>query len=239
MKLPFISALLIWGASTLISQADLVFEETVIEVLAAPDDDLVTADFIFKNTGEELAKIDRYDAPCSCLEAQISGGGKLGWQPGESGTVKGLFKVGNFRGTVDKNISILMKNGKSHTLTVRMTMPELLKIEPKTLKWEENGEADKKTFEITLDSEHSLSILGITATNAKKFPYELETVEEGKKYRLHVTPTATDSRGFGLLRIKTDSEYKKHQSYQAYVVVSKAGAYEKTAAGASEKKAGK
>ena len=207
---------------------DLVFEKTLIEVIAAPDQELVTADFAFSSQGEGPAVIKRYDAPCSCLEAQISDGGRLNWASGEKGTVRGLFKVGNFRGTVDKQISVLMTDGKRHDLTVRMTTPELLKIEPKTLKWAEGETPERKFFELTVSGEEALKILKISGTNEEKFPFELETLEEGRRYRLSVTPSETDSRGFGLLRIATDSKFKKHQSYQAYAVVTKASLIDST-----------
>lgn len=210
------NSLALWG-----SAGELAFSKTLIEVIAKPDQEMVTADFVFKSTGEESAVIARYDAPCSCLEAQISDGGRLTWAAGEEGTVRGLFKVGNFRGTVDKQISILMTDGKRHDLTVRMTTPELVKIVPKTLKWEEGVPPEKQSFEITISDEHPLEILKITGTNEEKFPFELETIEEGKRYKLSVTPSETETRGFGLLRITTNSTFKKHQSYQAYVVVTK------------------
>lgn len=209
------------GFGTFLMAGELVFEKTTIEITAAPDQEKVVADFVFKATGDEAAVIKRYDAPCSCLEAQISDGGRLTWAPDEKGTVRGLFKVGNFRGTIPKQITILMADGKRHELTVQMTMPELLKIEPKTLKWAQDGSAEKQCFELSISEDQPLKILEISGTNEEKFPFELETIEEGKRYKLWVTPSDTEVRGFGLLRIATDSKYKKHQSYQAYAVVTK------------------
>ena len=200
----------------------MTFEKDVVEVFATPEQERVTAHFDFKITGEGPAVIERYNAPCSCLEAQIGEGGRLDWAEGEEGTVRGLFDVGNFRGTVDKSITLFMTNGKKHDLTVRMTTPELLKIEPKTMKWEEGSAAEKRAFEITISEEHPFNIVNVTTTNSQKFPFELETVEEGRHYKLWVTPSETEIRGFGLLRIETDSKFKKHKSYQAYTVVTKA-----------------
>ena len=200
---------------------ELTFEKKLIEVDAGLDQDTVTVDFTFKSTGTDAAVIKRYDAPCSCLEAQISDGGRLTWAAGEEGTVRGIFKVGNFRGTIAKQIAVLMKDGVRHELVVRMTTPELLKIEPKTLKWPEGGESEKQCFDITVSEKFPVKIVGVTGTNEKKFPFELEKVEEGKSYKIWVTPSEVKTRGFGLLRIETDSKFKKHKNYQAYVVVSK------------------
>lgn len=218
-RLPFLTLLLTFSLVCGNEAGELVFEETLIEVLATSDQEQVTADFAFKSEGEGAAVIKRYDAPCSCLEAQISEGGRLSWAAGTEGSVRGIFKIGNFLGTVDKQISILMADGKRHDLTVRMTTPELLKIEPKTLKWDEGGPLEQKSFQLTISEDEPLKILKVTGTNEEKFPFELETIEEGKRYRLSVTPAETQSRGFGLIRITTNSQFKKHQSYQAFVVV--------------------
>ena len=231
MKKKSLFAAGLWCSLTMMGWAgELTFEKNVIEVLAEPDQEMVTADFAFKSSGEDTAVIERYDAPCSCLEAQISDGGRLKWKVGEKGTVRGLFNVGNFRGTVDKQISIIMVDGTQHALTVRITMPELLKIEPKTLKWEEGVAPKEQSFDITVSEEFPLKILKVTGTNEEKFPFKLETIEEGKHYRLSVTPAETDTRGFGLLRIATDSKFTKHQSYQAYVVVTKGSLIKPTVA---------
>ena len=216
--LAFLASLL---TSSLAIAGEITFDTKLIEMTADFEQETLEADFAFESTGEDAAVIKRFEAACSCLEAQISDGGRLKWEPGEKGTIKGLFKVGNLRGTFDKEITILMADGEEHTLTVRMTMPELLTIEPKTLKWEEGAEVVKKSFDITLSEEEAIKILSISGTNEEKFSSKLETVEEGKKYRLWVTPSDTEVRGFGLLRIVTDCKYKKHKNYQAFAVITK------------------
>ncbi|MBK1834059.1 DUF1573 domain-containing protein [Roseibacillus ishigakijimensis] len=215
------STLLAAALLTGVHAGELTFEKTLLEVTAQPDQEQVTVDFAFTSTGDDAAVILRHDAPCSCLEAQISNNGQMVWEPGESGTVRGLFQVGSLRGTIDKQITLMMKDGQRHDLTVRMTLPEFLVIEPKTLKWEQGGEAESQSFEITVAEGQKMALTEVSATNPTKFPYELETLEEGRRYRITVTPSDLEKRGFGLLRLRTDSKFKKHQNYQAYVVVTK------------------
>ena len=50
--------------------------------------ELETEEFSFKVEGDKEIEIAEYDAPCSCLEAKISDGGRLRWKPGETGMVK-------------------------------------------------------------------------------------------------------------------------------------------------------
>lgn len=215
---PFCAAFLVVVNSCL--AGELIFEKSLVAVTATPDQELVSCDFPFTVTGETAAVIKQTDAPCSCLEAQISDNGRLIWQPGESGVVRGFFKIGTFRGTVPKQITLIMDDGAQHVLTIEMTTPELVQIEPKTLKWKLGEKAESKSFEIQINGEDAINIKNISGTNDAKFPYQLETLEEGRKYRLTVTPPETSETGFGLIRLMTDSKYKKHQSYQAFTVVS-------------------
>lgn len=216
----FLSFLGIMASATFAVAGELVFETLTIETTASPDQEMVVCDFPFKVTGESAAVIKMSTAPCSCLEAEISDNGRLTWQPGESGVVRGLFKIGTFRGTVDKKISLIMADGSEHTLTILMTTPELLQIEPKTLKWKLSEKVESKSFEIQVQGEDDINIVEVSGTNDEKFPYQLEVLEEGRRYRLTVTPSESVEVGFGLIRFLTDSKYKKHQSYQAFAVVS-------------------
>lgn len=218
--LSFIASLLMAQACLAGEPGKLVFEKLLLEANAAPDQELVICDFPFTVTGEGAATIKQTSAPCSCLEAQISDDGRLTWQPGETGVVRGFFKIGTFKGTVDKEITLLMADGSQHTLIIRMTTPELVKIEPKTLKWNLNEKIESKSFEIQITGDDPIHIKEISGTNDEKFPHQLEVIEEGRKYRLTVAPPESAGIGFGMIRLLTDSKYQKHQSYQAFTVIS-------------------
>lgn len=199
--------------------AGLSFEKQVVEVNAAPDAEALTIDFPFEVTGEEEVTITSFDAPCSCLSAEISDGGRLVWQPGESGVVRGLFELGTFKGTVEKHIVLILKGQEEPSkLTLKVTIPELVKIEPPTLNWPIGGDADPKSFKITMHGEEPIKLLEASVSNPK-FSYKLETVAEGKEYKLTVTPKTVEGRALGMVRMKTDSSISRHQRYQAFVMV--------------------
>ncbi len=54
------------------------------------------------------------------------------------------------------------------------------------------------------------------------FRYKVETIEEGRKYRLILEPESTESPLLGVLRIETDCEILKHQRYMAFFSVKRA-----------------
>ena len=213
--------LLVLSIGTSVLPAQLVFEKTLIELHLGPDAEKASADFTFKVTGDREVEIAEYEAPCSCLEAKISDGGKLRWKPGETGTVKGLFSMGNFTGTVDKMIVLRMKGEvtPSVKLTVRLHIPELLKITPaKSLFWEQGGKGASQTFMIKVANDEPVKIVDVSGTN-DQFGIELKAVKDGWEYEIEVTPKTVAERAFGLIRIRTDSKYVKHQRYQCFVVV--------------------
>ena len=200
-------------------QGQMVFEKNLIEVQAKPDDEVVSAEFRFTVQGENPVTITEYEAACSCLSAEISEGGKLVWKPGETGVVRGKFKMGTFKGTVDKLI-VLRIQGRARPLklTVRVNIPVLFDLHPPTLFWDLNGEAKAQSFKIKVKHDKPIKITGITGTN-DQFEHEARTIKEGWEYEIVVTPKNVTQRAFGLLRIRTDCKIKKHQSSQGFLVV--------------------
>jgi len=202
-------------------RAGLVFPEMLKEAHLAPDAKSLEMDFGFKNEGDKAVKIHHYDAPCSCLSAKVKGG-KLEYAPGEEGVIRGFFDMGNFSGVINKSIAIWMEGdpeGKpSIVLTARVHIPELVLIEPKTLKWTIGDEVAAKTMRITMDYDRPIKILGINGSS-ERFKHELKTIREGEEYELSITPDETKTPGIGVLRIETDCPVARHRIRQAFIVV--------------------
>ncbi len=197
----------------------MVFEKQLVEVQGKPDDNIVTAEFPFTIKGDQPITIKQYEAVCSCLAAEISEDGKLVWKPGEKGTVKGIFKMGTFKGTVDKLIVLrLAEQAAPVKLTVRVHIPVLVEIDPPTLFWDLEGEAKPQKFQIKVKHDKPIKITDISGTN-EQFGHEFKTIKEGREYEVVVTPKTVRTRAFGLLRIRTDCEFKNHQSVQGFLVV--------------------
>jgi hypothetical protein len=228
MKNVLLTTALLGGLGLVPVAAQMVFDQTLIEVTAGLDQDEVKVEFPFTVKGDKPVEIADYDAPCSCLEARISDNGKLVWKPGEKGSVQGIFKTGNFRGVLDKMIVMRMKGEDvpSVKLTVRMDIPVLLEVEPQTLIWTQGSAVEPKSFKLKVNGDEPMKIVGIRGTN-DDFPYELKTIKEGKEYEITVTPKTLEKRNFGVLQLRTDSKYAKHARYSVYMATQPPGAAKK------------
>ena len=216
------TVLLCWIAASLtLSAASLKFEEMTKEIRADADARSVTADFNFKNETAEDVIIDRYDAACTCINAQIKGS-KLVYKPGETGVIRAAFDTSLFSGTEDKTVGVWLKGdpaGKpSITLTTRVIIPVLVEVEPKTLIWETGEKAAPKTVTLTMKHSEPIRVKAVTGADSR-FTQELKVIEEGKKYEVLVTPASTDKVGMGVIHVETDCSVQRHRSHRIFSVV--------------------
>lgn len=203
--------------------AGLEFENPFNEVHAAPDAKTMTSDFKFTNKSSTASVISKADPTCSCTKVEVSGG-KLNYAPGESGLIRVTLDMGNFSGTVDKEVPIWIDNDPpqkpSVVLKIRVHIPILVEIEPKTLKWDIDGKGGPQTIKIAMHGEKPIKILNVNATSGV-FTNEIKTIEEGAKYELVVTPKSVKDPALCVIRIETDCSIPKHRTQQAFAVVRK------------------
>ena len=108
----------------------------------------------------------------------------------------------------------------STRLTVRVHIPVLVGLEPKTVKWELGAKADPQIIRIQMAEGAPIHVTGVTSSS-DSFACELKTVEEGKKYDLIVTPRTLDAPGMSVIRIETDCAVSRHRTQQAFAVMRK------------------
>lgn len=205
-----------------LSAAPLKFEKSLIEVHATLDSATVSEDFKFTNTGKQKVVIREADAGCSCLSVQVSGG-KLSYEPGESGILRANFDLGSFQGAVDKQINIWLvgdpDDKPSSTVSMRVHIPQIVKITPRTVKWQVGSDPEMKIVKVDLDYKEAIHVKSVSSSNPN-FETKLVTVEDGKKYHVEVTPKMTSSPGLTILRIETDIDIKKYQIQQSFAAIS-------------------
>ncbi len=215
-----LTAWLVFGG--ILFGASLEFEKPLIELDAAIDAKLVTTEFKFTNPGKEKLTIREADAGCSCLSVEVAGG-KMAYAPGESGVFRATFEVGSFQGAVDKQINIWLdgdpEDKPSTTVTMRVNVPVIIRLEPKTLKWQVGSEAKTMTMDVFMDYKKAIHVKDVTTSNGD-FETVLKTVKDGKHYQVQVTPKSTKSPGLVIVRIVTDVDVEKQKIQQGFAVVS-------------------
>ena len=201
--------------------AEIVFEKSLVEINVGHDQSEVTGEFHFEIKGTEETIIS-YDALCTCLAGRVEPllpdrSAKLHWKPGEKGVIKARFDTSKFLGTVDKAIELKLKGKEPVALTVRVHIPQLVQLEPQTLKWEKGGEATEKVIKVKINHDKPIKIISHSANNDSVYPYELKTIKEGWEYEIHVKPSSTAEAGIGVISLRTDSKVAKFKRAAAYV----------------------
>jgi hypothetical protein len=203
------------------AQAGLTFSNSNIEAHAAADADKVVALFPFENDGSEPVTIDRHDSGCTCLGVEVSGG-KMKYAPGEKGELRATFDIGNFRGVVDKPIQVWLKGDPearpSIELNVRVFVPVLVEIEPKTLRWLVGASPETQTFHLKVANNEPIKVLSATGGNGR-FDVKLITIKDGESYDVQVTPHDLTKPGIGMFQIETDSKTPRHKTIQGFASV--------------------
>jgi hypothetical protein len=201
----------------------LSFASKTVKITLKPGESSTQITFPFENRTGKTIEIERQAAPCGCIKAGFKDD-KKAYAPGEKGEITAIFKVGNFQGTVRKNVVVWQKGDEatqpSIVLTAEIEIPELVSITPKSLNWKAGEENDAKTCRITFHEGETIHVTGVVTTNNHFFP-QLKTITEGKEYEITITPKDTSEAGFGILKITTDSQNSRYRRLQGFVTITR------------------
>lgn len=207
--------------SNLSAKEGFTFIKNKIAVTAKPDATKVTVPYHFENKTDRTLTIARYDSACSCLSAKVSKS-KLIYKPGEKGEIRVQFAIGSFSGTVIKTVLLWTTDDEddkpSTVMSVELTIPVLLELEPTSLLWNQNEEPKAKTIKLRVNNDKPIRIIEHAGTN-EDFLYNLKTIREGWEYELEVTPKNTDAPSFGMIKVTTDATIPRYKKQQAFVCV--------------------
>lgn len=169
--------------------AHLRWETTEADLAATAGDSEASTVFRCKNTGLAAIRILAARPSCSCTRAEISASSI---PPGGTGSVKVTFTVGERLGRQQKFIAVTTSDApeKPTTLTLRITIAEVVSCTPKLVFWRQGEDPAEKTIELAAVRPQTIAALEPPAKNPR-FSTRLETVVEGKKYLLHLKPDST------------------------------------------------
>lgn len=198
-------------------QAELATEVPVIELKPKPEDESVETTFVFQNKGSKPVKVLSIDSACSCLSASLD---KAVYAPGEKGTGKAEFKISSFIGRHEKTVHVQTDDPAEPewVITFVVEVPEIIRIEPKTLQWWLGEEPEAKVTKITMLGAEPMKILNLTSTR-EQVEYSFKEIVPGKEYEITVKPNSTTDVMLGALKIETDSKIAKYQRQLAFFSV--------------------
>ena len=227
MKL-FSNSLPLLLASTLSAWCgSLEFTETSKQVDVPAKHTRVVVEYPFTNTSDKPVSIRRFDAPCACLTAEITGGiknskGEVEFSPGEAGIIKGILDLGKFKGTVEKKILVWTDSDKDSSPSIRLSMtvkvPYQIAAFPNALSWKKGGETETKEFLIKVMDENPINIL-THKSSSPAITYEIETIKEGFEYKVTVTPKDTAKTTFASIQFTTDSKNPRSKRVTCFMSV--------------------
>lgn len=193
-------------------RAALKWDRLQAELAPGPSDKSVEAKFGFVNEGKTAVTIESLKPSCGCTTTTLD---KKTYAPGEKGEVGARFDIGQRVGVQSKTVAVKIEGEPNPTvLTLVVTIPDLVKIEPSLVIWE-MGEANKpKEIALRALPGQPIRILKVTSSDPG-IRTKVDTGRDGKDYVISVTPDSTETASFAILNIESSvgSEVKTFPAY--------------------------
>lgn len=232
-RIPLFSHLLFDGKITILLQSlcflwfatwaradGIAFDDVLHELKISADAKTATTSFSFRNRGDKPSRIRKFHASCACMKASIAKD-QLAYAPGEDGAIRVDIDLSNLAGKVEKAVLVFLEEDPdsrpSITLVVRLEIPMIVAVEPKTLIWPIDGDTHTKTIHIRMNHSQPVHVTAV-GCSSDVYTHTLRTIEAGKHYELDVTPRDTKSMTLGVLRIETDCDISRHSIQQVFAV---------------------
>lgn len=207
------SALLL-GATT--GSAALTWLSTTFEGATQPLQKTLDVAFSFKNTGDRPVTIRHVQTNCDCL---VAGADRQIYQPGEAGVVTARFAVGDRVGTYERGIAVATDDGSpAQHLRVRIEVPEPATVSPATREWSIAGGTAEQTVDVTVAPELTINFREVFVSS-ESFQARFETLEPGRRYRIHVRPVATAEAASAAIRLIGQAQSGDDVVVSAYAYV--------------------
>lgn len=194
--------------------AGLVLDQDPLELFPKAEDEEVTGDFTFTNTGDKPIRIIRLESSCSCLEAELD---KPVYEPGEKGKGRAKFKVSSFTGKQEKVLHIYTDDPAApHTvLTAVIDIPVIVSVEPKLVQWMVGEKPVPREIIVKMTGPDPIRVTQVESTR-QTVTASIREVTPGREYRITVTPNTTADVIIGAVTLRTDSAIPKYQRQLAF-----------------------
>lgn len=209
-----------WCSLLLVGEAAgaLQWETELIELEAPPLAQQAVATFRFKNTGDKPVTIAHLHASCGCTTPALE---KREYAPGESGEVTVTYTFGDAVGQQEKLVSVVANEPEPTTyqLRLRVTIPELLAIQPRFVMWRQNEEPVAKTITIHALRPDLVRPVSVEARDARFSASLHESEEEPGTFTVTIAPESTDATMFTTITVATSAPEEHKRVIQLFATV--------------------
>jgi hypothetical protein len=156
------------------------------------------ATFEFTNTSAKPVTILEVESNCDCLDAAAD---RQVYAPGATGTIKTNFTIGDRLGLYERRIKVLTDESPEPVrLLVRIEVPDLVVMTPRSVAWKLNEAADEKAVDLEVIPGVKINFTRVLPTSGD-FNARLETLEAGRRYRVYLKPPGTGQPANAAFRI--------------------------------------
>jgi hypothetical protein len=202
--------------SDLRSAGALQWESIEANLVARPGELELSTEFSFVNQSNKTVTIDSVESDCECTLPELE---EKNYAPQAKGKVKVRIRVGKNQGKEEKHVKVKVRGSVTPVvLTLNFEIPTVFRIEPGTLSWTAGKDPDTKTIEIEVISALPISIRSARSTNSS-FAVKMETVREGKFYKLQIRPNESASPKSSQIQIETSYTYAPWNNFTLPLVV--------------------
>lgn len=192
------------------------WESTANSYQATVDDTKTDTVFKFTVTGNKPVKVVNVRASCGCTATTPPR--EAPYQPGEQGEIHATFTYGDRSGRQTKIITAEIAEVEAdgtlgtpvpHNLTLTVDIPEILRIEPSFVFWQQ-GENTPKTARVVVGDVLPLKVNGIRVADPN-IKARFKTITPDKEYEIELTPTeqAFTNGTSGQLLVDTSLENRR------------------------------
>lgn len=167
---------------------------------AAPGEAKITLEYEFTNKSDLPLVVGEFAQSCGCMIGDWDG---KPVPPGGSGKIRALFLTQGLRGVVRKSLTVRFVENGSADLDAEVTIPEAVVYSARTLRWEQGERPVPRVIEVTAGTPKPVRVL--SARGDSSFDTALETLEDGRRYRITITPKNTDVERVGTFQVRTDA----------------------------------
>lgn len=195
----------------------LIYEPETFDYQAEAGQKEMTAVFVAKNPGTAPVTLTQLESNCSCLSVEAD---VREIPPGGEAKITAVFDIAKLSGEAEKSVYVRTDLGgsKETRLAVRVSIPAIVSLEPMTVKWTHGEKPAPREILFKVLRDKPIRITEATSSR-DSVSATLETIEEGREYRIILTPESTDSTLLGFVRIVTDCELEQYQRQLAYFAI--------------------